>query len=237
MTGYRFGDIVLVPFPFTDQSTTKQRPAVVVSSEDYQSRRADLILMAVTSQSKPTLGFGEMAVTDWKKAHRQRTERICLGNRLRSYGKGYEASGLSESNLESILKHKPSPPHRTTVFSRLMGAGAVHAGFAALDPACAPWCCRLWAMDEGGLRRRLQTKEVLQDRTKTQMKKEQTASPRPCGQGTRSPVGEPSSFPKRLLDWRTLDIRPRQLRDEGMSGVNQHAYISLIHRRFKLLVP
>ncbi len=32
MTGYKFGDILLVPFPFTDQSTTKKRPAVVVSS-------------------------------------------------------------------------------------------------------------------------------------------------------------------------------------------------------------
>lgn len=28
MTGPEFGDLVLVPFPFTDQSTTKRRPAV-----------------------------------------------------------------------------------------------------------------------------------------------------------------------------------------------------------------
>jgi len=32
MTGYEFGGILLVPFPFTDHSTTKKRPAVVVSS-------------------------------------------------------------------------------------------------------------------------------------------------------------------------------------------------------------
>ncbi len=33
-TGYSFGDIVLVPFPFTDQSGIKKRPAVVVSSAE-----------------------------------------------------------------------------------------------------------------------------------------------------------------------------------------------------------
>jgi mRNA interferase MazF len=30
MTAYSFGDVILVPFPFTDQSHAKQRPAVVV---------------------------------------------------------------------------------------------------------------------------------------------------------------------------------------------------------------
>jgi hypothetical protein len=35
MTDYKFGDIVLVPFPFTDQTTFKKRPAVIVSSNAY----------------------------------------------------------------------------------------------------------------------------------------------------------------------------------------------------------
>jgi mRNA interferase MazF len=29
---YDFGDVVLVPFPFTSQAASKQRPAVIVSS-------------------------------------------------------------------------------------------------------------------------------------------------------------------------------------------------------------
>ena len=34
-TGYSFGDIVLVPFPFTDQTAAKKRPAIIVSSGLY----------------------------------------------------------------------------------------------------------------------------------------------------------------------------------------------------------
>jgi mRNA interferase MazF len=38
-TIFEFGDVVLVPFPFTDQSTTKKRPAVIVGSEAYHRQR------------------------------------------------------------------------------------------------------------------------------------------------------------------------------------------------------
>ncbi len=67
-TGYSFGDIVLVPFPFTGQSTAKRRPAVVVSSAAYHRERPDLIIMAVTSQPRPAGGVGEVHVKDWKGA-------------------------------------------------------------------------------------------------------------------------------------------------------------------------
>ena len=67
-TGYSFGDIVLVPFPFTDQTAAKKRPAIVVSSESYHRDRRDVILMAVTSQARPGSGTGESTVEGWKDA-------------------------------------------------------------------------------------------------------------------------------------------------------------------------
>ena len=65
---FSFGDVVLVPFPFTDQSGTKKRPAVVVSSSRYNASRRDIVIMAITSQVRTPLGFGEAMVTDWQGA-------------------------------------------------------------------------------------------------------------------------------------------------------------------------
>jgi mRNA-degrading endonuclease toxin of MazEF toxin-antitoxin module len=48
---YSFGDVVLVPFPFTDQTASKKCPAVIVSSDAYHQRWPDAIMMAVTSQT------------------------------------------------------------------------------------------------------------------------------------------------------------------------------------------
>ncbi len=68
MTRFEFGDIVLVPFPFTDQSATKKRPAVVVSSQAYNTERPDLIIQAVTSQIGTSNSFGEVVVNQWQQA-------------------------------------------------------------------------------------------------------------------------------------------------------------------------
>ena len=65
---FSFGDVVLVPFPFTDQSGTKKRPAVVVSSHGYNASRRDIVIMAITSQMRTPLGFGEAMVADWQGA-------------------------------------------------------------------------------------------------------------------------------------------------------------------------
>ena len=68
MTEFNFGDIVLVPFPFTDQSTSKKRPAVVICSPTYISERSDLIIIAVTSQIKTAGLIGKAVIKDWQSA-------------------------------------------------------------------------------------------------------------------------------------------------------------------------
>lgn len=65
---HSFGDVVLVPFPFTDQSGAKKRPAVVVSGDDYNARRRDLVIMAITGQVRTPLAFGEVFLDDWQAA-------------------------------------------------------------------------------------------------------------------------------------------------------------------------
>ena len=65
---FEFGDIVLVPFPFTDQTATKQRPAVIVSGQTYNQSRPDVVVMAITSQLRPAAGFAETTVSHWEAA-------------------------------------------------------------------------------------------------------------------------------------------------------------------------
>jgi mRNA interferase MazF len=63
-----FGDIVVVKFPFTNQTAFKQRPAVVVSSQSYNGVKPDIILMAITSQLHRQGAFGEVWIADWSAA-------------------------------------------------------------------------------------------------------------------------------------------------------------------------
>lgn len=65
---FQRGDVVLIPFPFTDLTTTKTRPAVVISSAVYQHSRPDLLLAYVSSQiSKATVPI-DYILADWQAA-------------------------------------------------------------------------------------------------------------------------------------------------------------------------
>lgn len=51
MTSFKAGQVVLIPFPFTDLSTVKQRPGLVISAESFNLTHSDLIIVAHASLS------------------------------------------------------------------------------------------------------------------------------------------------------------------------------------------
>ena len=62
-TRFSQGDVVLVPFPFTDLSATKQRPALVLSPARLNKIRPDLVLAAITSQVPAVLDEDEILIS------------------------------------------------------------------------------------------------------------------------------------------------------------------------------
>src|SRR4051794_21520954 len=68
MTHFEPGDVVLVPFPFTDFSTLKQRPCVVLSSLRFNKSRPDVILAAVTSRVEAEPAEDEYALSERERS-------------------------------------------------------------------------------------------------------------------------------------------------------------------------
>ena len=46
---YKQGDLLLIPVPFSDLSSTKRRPVLVISNDQYQVALEDMLVAAVTS--------------------------------------------------------------------------------------------------------------------------------------------------------------------------------------------
>lgn len=42
-------DIILIPFPFSDLSNAKVRPALVISNDSYHATHSDVVVIAITS--------------------------------------------------------------------------------------------------------------------------------------------------------------------------------------------
>ena len=75
---YKQGEILLIPLPFTDLSSQKQRPVLVLSNDDYNQTADDVIVAAITSNvdTKPyivpltnnDLSHGELKVNSCIRA-------------------------------------------------------------------------------------------------------------------------------------------------------------------------
>lgn len=100
---YQKGDIVLIPFPFTNLSATKTRPAVVVSVSEYEKETGDLTVAMITSMPHTTSYDYELR--DWKDANLlspswMRAKMATLEPKLVRYKPGR----LSDSDLVEVEK-------------------------------------------------------------------------------------------------------------------------------------
>jgi mRNA interferase MazF len=65
---YQTGEIVLVNYPYTDLTTVKARPAVIVSSGRYHNEQPDVMLAALTSNISAAIGSLDYILQDWTAA-------------------------------------------------------------------------------------------------------------------------------------------------------------------------
>jgi len=62
---YATFSLVRVPFPFTDRTTTKRRPALVVSAPHFQTNSGHVVLAMVTSATNSSWPLDWM-IQEWK---------------------------------------------------------------------------------------------------------------------------------------------------------------------------
>jgi len=61
-------DIVLVRFPFTDLTTAKKRPALVLSPDKYNRSGRDLVVAFITSHTDISARCGDHPIQSWKQS-------------------------------------------------------------------------------------------------------------------------------------------------------------------------
>ncbi len=67
MPVYDPGDVVIVPFPFTDRDASKRRPALVCSSTAFNGQTKHAILAMITTATH-TAWSDDVPITDLRKA-------------------------------------------------------------------------------------------------------------------------------------------------------------------------
>lgn len=79
MTNYSFPEIVLVPFPFTDEFTSKKRPVLILNTASYHEKTNLVIASMITSSIKTPLWPGDYEIKDWGKAGLLHPSKLRLG--------------------------------------------------------------------------------------------------------------------------------------------------------------
>ena len=77
---FEHGEIVLVPFPFTDMSKSKLRPVLILSNTSYNKKSSDFICCGITSNMNNKKNSVILEDTDMKDGTLPKKSRIKFSN-------------------------------------------------------------------------------------------------------------------------------------------------------------
>src|SRR5947208_2750606 len=109
------GEILLVPVPFTDLSSARRRPVIVVSNDSYNGTMADMVVVAMTSNLTLTphsfvITSADLVAGSLNHPGRVRVDKIytlAQNITVATFGK------VSNATLDRRLKtYEPLPPVR-----------------------------------------------------------------------------------------------------------------------------
>ena len=66
-TTFSRGDIVVVPYPFSELNIIKNRPALVLSTDEFLAGRHDVVIAAITSRVRTPPLYGDYVLRDWRE--------------------------------------------------------------------------------------------------------------------------------------------------------------------------
>jgi mRNA interferase MazF len=83
---YDAWDVVTVPFPFTDKTNVKQRPALVLNKSEYQIKTGHILLLMITSAANSNwysdINIEDLITAGLKKSSIVRFKIFSLDERL-----------------------------------------------------------------------------------------------------------------------------------------------------------
>jgi mRNA interferase MazF len=101
MAGFVKGDVIIIPFPFSDLSQSKRRPALVLNN----LRGEDVILCQITSQAKSDSYAISLNKNDFEEGELKHISNIRT-NRLFTANQGlilYKAGRLKEDKINAVI--------------------------------------------------------------------------------------------------------------------------------------
>ena len=104
MTDYKQGDVILVPYPFGERASGKKRPALVLSSAEYNQTTGELVIAQITGRVAADARPGDCHIQSWREANLPRPALVrCRMATIKSSLVLRRLGELSEADYQAVL--------------------------------------------------------------------------------------------------------------------------------------